>query len=304
MLMKDIDFLIIGAAKSATTWLQRSLQADPAVSMPGPELHYFSREFSRGNDWYLAQFPNRGEAVVTGEKSNSYLESVEAVDRIKAALPRAKLIAQLRNPVERAYSDYCMLFRRGEVNGDIERHLDPGQGQANRFIDGGNYFRQLRAYYDRFPDENILVTFYETINVAPETQLVEVRRFLGLPAEHAESFVQTKAKDKTVPMLSPTWRRTLGPLKPIVKPLRGNPLFKKVHASLATEIKYPRLRRELRQRLASHYAPEVEALGKLVGRNLSGWLNNVVPSYGDPAGAAKESDTVQPNNLVRVNEGV
>ena len=46
--MEDIDFLIIGAAKSATTWLQRSLQADPAVYMPDPELHYFSREYHRG----------------------------------------------------------------------------------------------------------------------------------------------------------------------------------------------------------------------------------------------------------------
>ena len=75
MLMEDIDFLIIGATKSATTWLQKSLQADPLVSMPDPELHYFSREFSRGDDWYLSQFPARDDAFVVGEKSNSYLES-------------------------------------------------------------------------------------------------------------------------------------------------------------------------------------------------------------------------------------
>ena len=40
-------------------------------------------------------------------------------------LPRAKLIAQLRNPIERAYSDYCMHYRRGEVSRDIDRYLDP-----------------------------------------------------------------------------------------------------------------------------------------------------------------------------------
>ena len=75
MLMEDIDFLIIGATKSATTWLQRSLQADPFVSMPDPELHYFSRAFSRGDDWYLSQFPASDLPLVVGEKSNSYLES-------------------------------------------------------------------------------------------------------------------------------------------------------------------------------------------------------------------------------------
>ena len=57
MRLDDIDFLIIGATKSATTWLQKSLQIDPQVAMPDPELHYFSREFDRGDDWYLAQFP-------------------------------------------------------------------------------------------------------------------------------------------------------------------------------------------------------------------------------------------------------
>ena len=75
MLMEDIDFLIIGATKSATTWLQRSLQADPLVSMPDPELHYFSREYSRGDDWYLSQFAATASPSLSGEKSNSYLES-------------------------------------------------------------------------------------------------------------------------------------------------------------------------------------------------------------------------------------
>ena len=75
MTLDDIDFLIIGATKSATTWLQKSLQTDPRIAMPEPELHYFSREFDRGDDWYLAQFPKNAAGLVAGEKSNSYLES-------------------------------------------------------------------------------------------------------------------------------------------------------------------------------------------------------------------------------------
>jgi hypothetical protein len=118
MLMEDIDFLIIGATKSATTWLQRSLKADPSVVMPTRdlELHYFSREFHRGSKWYLSHFPDRKEVgQVVGERSNSYLDTPQVAGRVHAALPHAKLVAQLRNPVDRAYSDYCMLYRRGEV---------------------------------------------------------------------------------------------------------------------------------------------------------------------------------------------
>ena len=137
MKMSDIDFLIIGAAKSATTWLQRSLQADPAICMPDPELHFFSREFHRGNDWYFAQFPSHDVHQLVGEKSNSYLDCPQASPRIYSALPQAKLVAQLRNPVERAYSDYCMLYRRGEVGRDIELYLDPSNAVDSRFLAGG-----------------------------------------------------------------------------------------------------------------------------------------------------------------------
>ena len=82
MHFKDIDFIIIGAAKSATTWLQKQLQTDPAVYMPDPELHYFSREYDRGSDWYFSQFNEELKDRVVGEKSNSYLYEPEAAARL------------------------------------------------------------------------------------------------------------------------------------------------------------------------------------------------------------------------------
>src|SRR5262245_42993527 len=100
---EDIDFLIVGAAKSATTWLQRSLQADTSVRMPDPELHYFSREYHRGADWYFNHFGLGAKDKLVGEKSNSYLDTPQAVHRIARHLPHVKIVAQLRNPVDRAY---------------------------------------------------------------------------------------------------------------------------------------------------------------------------------------------------------
>jgi hypothetical protein len=272
MLMEDIDFLIIGATKSATTWLQRSLQADSRVSMPSPELHYFSREYSRGDKWYLSQFAADASTLVAGEKSNSYLESSQAAVRIAAKLPDVKLVVQLRNPVERAYSDYCMMYRRGEVGRDVERHLDPRNSQDTRIVGLGFYGRQLQRYFDRFPSERILVTFYEAIGTQPEEQLATVRSFLGLPAKPSGNVVRGKVKDKTTPMLRPELRRLLRSLKPVVAPFRNNPYFQKVHAALATEIEYSPFPEGIRERLIDHYAADVEQLGRLVGRDLSAWL--------------------------------
>jgi hypothetical protein len=281
--MEDIDFLIVGAAKSATTWLQRSLQADPEVYMPDPELHYFSREYHRGPNWYLAQFTPGGDETLIGEKSNSYLDTPEAVDRIARDVPHARFVAQLRNPVDRAYSDYCMFYRRGQVGRDITRYLDPRGAQETRILAAGLYSQQLAAFYDRFPPERVLVTFYENILSAPVAQLTQVRHFLGLRPDAAEVFVQRRAKDKTVPMVSPALRRMLGPIKPLLAPFRGTAPFRRMHAALASEIRYTPFPKDLRQRLVDYYAADVGSLGEMIGRDLNGWLNGQdVPAVGRP----------------------
>ena len=278
MMLQDIDFLIIGATKSATTWLQKSLQADPAVFMPDPELHYFSREFERGDEWYLHHFDEAAGFRAIGEKSNSYLEDAAAAERIAQKLPRAKLVAQLRSPVERAYSDYCMMFRRGEVGRDVARYLDPRRPQETRLLRAGFYARQLQVYYDRFPAEKLLVTFYEAIRTGAEEQLATVRAFLSLPADPTAQFVQRKVKDKTTPMLSPGLRRILGPMKPMAAPFRASTLFRSLHSALAGEIRYSPLPEDVRNRLVDYYASDVEALGRLIGRDLSGWLRGETPA--------------------------
>lgn len=280
----DIDFLIVGAAKSATTWLQRALQSDPSVYMPDPELHFFSREFDRDLNWYLEQFTPHRTARLIGEKSNSYLDTPEAVDRIAYDLPHVKIIAQLRNPVDRAYSDYCMFYRRGQVNRDIERHLNPDGERTTRILDAGLYSHQLKAFYDRFPGK-VLVTFYENMIADPKSHLATVREFLGLDPRFVLK-TEGKVKDKTTPMLSPSARRILSPLKPIVAPFRKTAAFRSLHSALAHEIKYEPLPDRLRQRLVDYYSKELEDLEEMTGTDLEGWLHGgSVSRRPEPVGA-------------------
>ncbi|WP_062204889.1 sulfotransferase [Aureimonas sp. AU12] len=271
MRAQDIDFLIIGAAKSATTWLQTSLQADPAISMPDPEIHYFSRYYDRGPDWYLTQFPV-ADAVLRGEKSNSYLHEAVSAPRVHAMLPHARLVIQLRNPVERAYSDYCMLYRRGEVGSDICSHLKASPSGANRFLDDGLYRRQIQAYLDLYPAERILVLLYEDMIRDPDAQLRRLRGFLGRPAEAAAPVSRTKVKDRAEPMIGPRLRRMMRPFKPIARPFRQTSLFQATRSLVASEIRYPKLTSDLRNGLRDFYGPDVEDLGALIQRDLSGWL--------------------------------
>ncbi|WP_026614510.1 sulfotransferase family protein [Ensifer aridi] len=274
MKMHEIDFLIIGATKAATTWLQQSLQQDPRIYMPAPELHYFSRYYDRGDEWYLSNFEVQKDQCLVGEKSNSYMDTEGAAERIKEKLPKARLIAQLRNPIERAYSDYCMLYRRGEVGRDIATYLDPRSGAGGRFLNGGLYFQQLQAYLDRFPRDQILVVLYEDMKIDAGAQLDRVRKFLDIADDLPPRPLAKKVKDKTEPVIHPTLRRLLRPLKPIVAPFRQNAAFKKLRSIAAAEVQYAPLSRDLRERMSDFYAMEVEKLGTIVGRDLNGWLRN------------------------------
>ncbi len=274
MTMNRIDFLIVGAAKSATTWLQRALQADPAVRMPDPELHYFSRESGRGDHWYLAAFPDPAGAAAVGEKSNSYMQSPEAAARIRAALPRIRIVAQLRDPVERAYSDYCMLYRRGEVDGDVRRHLDPRWAAQERCLVGGLYLRQLLPFYEAYGSDRVLVTLYEKMKAAPPVTLGHVRVFLGLPRETGIAPPSSRTKDRQAKMVPRGVSRALTGVKPLVGPLRGNPVFERARSLIAREVRYPPLPADLRARLAEHYAPENERLGSLLGLDLAPWAGS------------------------------
>lgn len=272
MNISDVNFLIIGATKSATTWLQRSLQKDPDIVMPDPELHFFSREFHRGQDWYLAQFPLHNGQPLVGEKSNSYLDVPEAAARIKASLGHAKLIAQLRNPIDRAYSDYCMLFRRGEVNSDIAQYLDPRHGAGKRFLRGGSYYEQLQRFYDLFPPSQMLVMFYEDLLLQPELQLRTVRNYLGVVNDDYASPVSERIKDKNTPIVGGAHRKYLKWLKPLASPFRSTRSFKTAKKMFSRTIEYSPLSAELHARLIEYYLEDTEKLGKITGRDLSGWL--------------------------------
>lgn len=264
------DFVIVGAAKSATTWLSDNLGRCPDAFIPGPEPHFFSDNFSRGLGWYEEWFREARPEQVVGEKSADYLAHPDAAARLRRVLPNARLVVQLRNPVDRAYSDYCMLFRRGEVGPAPERYLDPGKAEVRRFLDGGLYGRHLAAYYALFPRDQIKVILYDDIRRDPERIFAEVCEFLGLdPARRPGLGPRVKVKE--APMLPRGMRRLLAPLKPRVEPLRSHPAFRAAHALLARPVRYPPLAPDLRRRMWTHFSNDVRALEQLLGRDLRDW---------------------------------
>lgn len=265
-------FIIIGAPKAATTWLSTVLSRQPDLFMPKPEVHFYNRHYERGLDWYASHFAPAAPGQLVGEKSASYLADPLVPARIKATLPGVLLVAQLRNPIERAYSDYCMLLRRGEVTADVARHLDPVHAPTRRFVDDGLYGRQIAAFLEVFPRDQLHVLFYEDIAGDPLGVFAGVAAFLRLSDPVRPDVLARRVKDKQTPMLPLPVRRLLRPLKGAVQPVRAHPLFRRVHGLIARPVRYPPLDARTRGHLAEYYADDVRELGRSVGRDLDGWL--------------------------------
>ena len=263
--------IVIGAAKAATTWIAHQLRSRSDVFMPGPEPHYFSREFHRGEQWYRSLFAEARPDQFVAEKSADYLAHPEAPARIAALLPSVQLIAQLRNPVERAYSDYCMLFRRGQVDGDVDRHLDNAAATERRFLDDGLYARHIRRFLDHFPADQLTVILHDEIKRDPAAVTADVLRRLELPPRVDGEQIERRVNDGASPLVPLALRRLPAPVKRLAAPLRGNRLFESARNMIARPVRYPPLTDDTRKRLVDFYHDDIDQLARILGRDLDAW---------------------------------
>lgn len=281
-------FIVIGAVKAATTWTQKQLSANPALFLPAPEPHYFSTEYARGPDWYARFFLNAPDGVMIGEKSADYLAHPEAAKRIAADAPGVKLIAQLRNPIDRAYSDYCMLYRRGTVRDDPAAYFRDGTGHGERFLSGGLYARSLAAFFDRFPADDMAVFLFEDIKDRPRETIEKISRHIGVAPHIAPERFGMRENASETAILPLSMRKALKPLKRAVAPLRGGRLFEGARGLFARPVSYPPLDVDSFERLRNFYADDVKELSDMIGRDLSFWLDD---ARGDPASFAGKAAT-------------
>ncbi|WP_022683573.1 sulfotransferase family protein [Sphingobium bisphenolivorans] len=277
-------FIVIGAVKGATTWIAHQLRSHPQLWLPRGEPHFFSSEYERGAQWYASLFDPAPEGRMLGEKSADYLAHPHAAARMAAMLPDARLIVQLRDPVQRAYSDYCMLYRRGTVSGDPHKYLQGGEAGQSRFLSGGLYGAHLSRFLRYFAREQIQVILYESLRHSPEQVIAEVCTHIGVPVHIAPDKAASRRNDSKAPLLPLPLRRALQPVRPMLDPLRSNPLMAKLRDMMAAPVRYPPLTEELQQALRRFYRDDIVLLQDLLEKDLSHWLASpAAPAAPSPA---------------------
>jgi hypothetical protein len=253
------------------------LRKHPQVFLPQPELHYWTTAslMDDGHSWYRRQFVDATPGQVVGERSNSYLIRPGAADTIHRHMPDARLVAMLRNPIDRAYSGYCMRLRGNQVTREVERYLDPERSVCPEILQNSLYSRNLQPYLDRFPRRQIHFVIFDDIEQRPAAALSDLCGFLGIAPLADEMLVVEKVNPKErlrLPRGLNDFVRRYEGIGALRDALRATPLVTWMRSLLQRETAYPPLPHALRLRLAVYFQNDIEQLSEIVGRDLRHWV--------------------------------
>lgn len=297
------DFFLIGAPKAGTTAVHAALATHPQLSMSrvkepkfflgdgtgppprptGPGDAHSAQETVWRREDYEALWADRPGAL-RGESTPFYLSDPAALDRMAAAVPDARLVAVLRHPVDRAYSNWAHLWADGleplpdflAACADEERRTAEGWAPFWRYLGLGRYGEHLAAVLERFPREQVHVLRYRDLVDAPTTALNGICAFLDVdpgavvdvPSENVSTYVPPSTTTRVLQVavrsgaslgqfLPPqVWRRASAPLLSALRRSGGQ---------------RPELSAVDRARLLTGFADDIALLERLTGQSFADW---------------------------------
>lgn len=215
--------MIIGAARTGTSSLVKYLSKCDEVFIPvGVEPNFFFKdtEYEKGLDYYREKyFSNIVNDKIIGEKSTSYLYGGEKVaKRIKEEFPDVKLVMVLRNPIERAFSNYLFTVKNNvEIldfdyaikNEDFRKKHYIGKWvdiKPYDYVGRSMYFEQVKAYIDVFGMDKIEILIFEELVKKPHIYLLKLSKFLGFEFSDEIEFEQTNTTYSSIGIAKETYR--------------------------------------------------------------------------------------------------
>jgi len=179
------DFLIIGAAKAATTTLSNMLALHPQAGIvKGKEPHFFStdRYVTLGWAQYQQLYSHCADKLIAGDASTSYSRlryNPDTIQRIQKHVPNVKIIYMVRHPLKRMESAYVERLASPTLN---EQHGSINQAvkQQPMIIDSSRYWEVFDAYRQAFGEDNIKIVWFEEFIKQPDEVFADVCRFLGI----------------------------------------------------------------------------------------------------------------------------
>jgi hypothetical protein len=310
------NFFIVGAPKAGTTSLYQYLNQHPDVYMsPIKEPNYFASEIRPDNvseefeeqvrrdmvalkaylqgpmsesrfggmvlEWedYLKLFESVKQEIAIGEASVLYLWSKTAPVNIVSRIPEAKIVMILRDPAERAFSQYLHNVANGVTCESFRQHIyTSSRWNGEKFnvacpsLELGLYYEQVKRYLKLFPRENIYIAFFEDYQQQPARMLEELFRFLNIDSRFTPDMSEKQLEPKIPRAFVVThflkrcgvWQHFKKLSPPMFQSRLRTIVFKK-RRSLVMDARD-------RDYLLAYYRDDIRKLSNLLDRDLSRWL--------------------------------
>jgi len=281
------NFFIVGAAKAGTTSLYEILKDFPEIYMcPYKEPNYFNKKTMeddhplpkfRTEEKYLKLFENVTNQKIIGEASH-YLKDSDAPNLIHQVSPKAKILISLRDPVERVYSEYLMLFSRGLIadsfRQEIEYKLQNGSNphQWGIKMDSSLYSENIKRYLKIFGHEQVKIIIFEEFIKNTKETIEEILKFLEL--DKTLSNFSAKKHNPYVTSRGPIAQqiRNSKKIKRIARALIPESTRRTLANYILLDKSKPKMSEKDRETLIKFYKGDVEQLKLILGRKLP-WKN-------------------------------
>jgi len=283
------NFFVVGAGKSGTTSLYYYLEQHPDIFIPRmKELNFFSSEEMKAQriyyrpvyiidrlDDYLELFNKVKSEYAIGDISPSYLFRASAANNIFNFNDKAKIVIILRNPVERAFSDYLMDLGARHFEYAFE---DIVYRRVNnlmeciyfQIIERGLYFEQVKRYLDLFGKDNVRIFLFDELKADTPQVLLSIFEFLGV-----DPSVEINTRMKINPFKRAKKLVKFAYYHQGIRYFAGRMIsyrLKDILIKIFFDTRKPQLSYDTREYLKNFYREDILHLQELIGRSLEHWL--------------------------------
>lgn len=295
MAAPEVNFVVAGPNKSASTWIYQALSEHPDICMSQRDpTMFFDVYYDKGRDWYDSNFDHYDGESAVGDESPGYIKSVHAPKRIASDLSDPKVVFCLRNPMERAYSQWWHGYSRNWHNTNFATGINNHEF-FDYWINPGFYYMHLERWKQYLSPESMYVTLFDDFVEDNEQFIQGMYDFLDVDSSHTPSVVGEKVNEAKNAPLGPvrtattvvhrTNRAIQGRVpRPLVDAVLS-PLYHKGLARVGGAVKR-RLERgrgskrsyengiasDVRHRLEKVYVDDAQKLQEKIDRNLDHWF--------------------------------
>jgi len=259
-LVTPLDFALIGAQKCATTWFYDCLSEHPQLQLPADkrEIAYFGGPLfrERGESWFEQRYAGAKGERLRGDISVEYLNDRGSAALLRREFPHVKVVAVMRDPVERAISAYFWYYRKGLVHDDLDTALArelrdvrggaPAADGATDFLRRSLYRPTLEPWLEAFPPQQVMTVLFEDVSADPASALRSLFTFLGVDPSFTPRAIGSRPKRNAYSLallglerLAPVDRnrgRVLKKLMDLANQLLATTRFRRQRPALAPEL--------------------------------------------------------------------